>query len=156
MHNSCVCIHNMQRGWFSPSKLPTGDFGFLSSTLKLPGLYSTFRVLHKITVLLTLADCIHFHRRVSKTRRNESLWFGEWKYSGVMLCAVSQGTSPAQWEVSHFVALLEETEEKERESERIWQGYAVNCFFAGGFVFTRSLSPLLAFSLYKDVQVEKA
>lgn len=80
---------------------------------------------------------------------------GEWKYSGVLLWAVSQGISPAQWEMSHFVALLEETEEK--ESERIWQGYAVNCFFAGGFVFTRSLPPPLLFSFrHKDLQKEEA
>lgn len=79
---------------------------------------------------------------------------GEWKYSGVMLCAVSQGTSPAQWEVSHFVALLEETEEKERVRE-----------FDRAMLLIASLqeasssqgpfSPLLAFSLYKDVQEEK-
>lgn len=51
--------------------------GFRLPLLYIKAAWFIFRVLHKITVLLTLADCIHFHRRVLKTRRNESRWF--WK-----------------------------------------------------------------------------
>ncbi len=138
---SHICIHNMKWGCFH---YPSFQQGILTSSpldksclVYIPHSKCCTRLQYYWPWLTAFIFTEESWRRGGMNLCG----FGEWKYSGVMLCAVSQGISPAQWEVSHFVALLEETEEKERERERIWQGYAVNCFFAGGFVFTRSLSP---------------